>query len=215
LNELLKMAGVKPGATEVVLRSVDNYDESHAFEKAMEPTTILAYGMNDVLLPRQHGAPLRAIVPGHYGYKHVKWLTEVEVISGPPHQGYWQQAAGWNQQGKLASTMARIDTVDSPPVKVGGAAKVAGIAFTSLRGVSKVEVSDDGGQTWGVARLKRPIGPLTWRLWAFEWKPTKPGKAKLVVRAYEGDGTPQIAEPRPAHPEGATGYHGFEYDVVP
>ncbi|MCC6627272.1 MAG: molybdopterin-dependent oxidoreductase, partial [Chloroflexi bacterium] len=79
LSEVLRLAGVKAGATEVVLRSVDDYDESHAFERAMEPTTMLAYGMNDVLLPRQHGAPLRAIVPGAYGFKHVKWITEVEV----------------------------------------------------------------------------------------------------------------------------------------
>ena len=52
--------------------------------------------MNDVLLPREHGAPVRAIVPNHYGFKNVKWLTEVEVIAGPPDQGYWEKQAGWN-----------------------------------------------------------------------------------------------------------------------
>jgi DMSO/TMAO reductase YedYZ molybdopterin-dependent catalytic subunit len=215
LSEVLKLAGIKPGATEVVLRSVDEYDESHSFEKAMEPTTILAYGMNDVLLPRQHGAPLRALVPGLYGYKNVKWLAEIEVISGKPHAGYWERSAGWDQVGRLASAMSRIDTVDSPPVKAGGRAIVGGIAFAGPRGISRVEVSDDGGKSWGPARLKRALSPLTWRLWAFEWKPARAGKAKLLVRAYEGDGTPQVAEERPAHPSGATGLHGFDYDVAP
>jgi DMSO/TMAO reductase YedYZ molybdopterin-dependent catalytic subunit len=215
LSELLKQAGVKPGATEVVLRSVDQYSESHAMERAMQPETILAYGMNDVLLPRQHGSPLRAIVPGLYGFKHVKWLTEIEVIAGPPYQGYWQESAGWIQTGALASAMSRIDTVDSPPVKVGGKATVAGIAFTSLRGISKVEVSDDGGKTWQPGRLKRPLSPMAWSFWAFEWLPKQAGKAKLLVRAYENDGTPQVATVQPAHPNGATGYHGFDYDVLP
>ena len=78
-----------------------------------------------------------------------------------------------------------------------------------------MEVSDDGGQNWKAARLKRPISPLGWRLWAFDWKPTKAGKASLLVRAAQGDGTLQIVEPRPAHPDDATGLHGFDYDVSP
>ncbi len=213
LADLLTEAGVKPGATHVLLRSVDNYDEAFPLAKAMEPTTLLAYGMNDVVLPVNHGAPLRALVPGHYGYKNVKWLTDIEVISGL-HKGYWQRAAGWNQEGRLASAMSRIDTVDGPPVTVGGRAFVGGIAFAGPRGISKVEVSTTGGQTWEPARLKRALSPLSWQLWVYEWQPTTAGKAKLLVRTAEGDGTPQIAEPRAAHPDGATGLHGFDYDVV-
>jgi DMSO/TMAO reductase YedYZ molybdopterin-dependent catalytic subunit len=214
LADVLKQAGVKQGATEVVLRSVDNFDESFPIAKAQEPTTVLAYAMDEMSLPIEHGAPLRALVPGHYGYKHVKWLTDIEVVTSQ-HQGYWERKADWSQTGVLASAMSRIDVVDALPLKVGQPAAIGGIAFASLRGISRVEVSADGGITWLPARVKRALSPLTWRLWGVEWTPTKPGKTTLLVRTYEADGRPQVQERYPAHPSGSTGLHSIEVDVAP
>src|SRR6476619_4010387 len=62
-------------------------------EKAMEPTTLLAYEMNGVSLPHRHGYPLRVIVPGYFGEKHVKWLTRIEVATADAKGFYENQ--GW------------------------------------------------------------------------------------------------------------------------
>jgi hypothetical protein len=79
LRDLLDQAGVYSGAARVRLHGVDNYTDTIPLEKAMEPTTLLAYEMNGVPLPDRHGYPLRVIVPGYFGEKHVKWLTRIEV----------------------------------------------------------------------------------------------------------------------------------------
>ncbi len=49
-------------------------------DKALHPDTLLVYEMNGAALPREHGGPVRALVPGWYGTYHVKWLTRVEAI---------------------------------------------------------------------------------------------------------------------------------------
>ena len=76
LRDLLDQAGVLSGAARVRLHGVDNYTDTIPLEKAMEPTTLLAYEMNGAPLPDRHGYPLRVIVPGYFGEKNVKWLTQ-------------------------------------------------------------------------------------------------------------------------------------------
>jgi hypothetical protein len=70
-----------------------------------------------------------------------------------------------------------------------------------------VEVSTDGGKTWGQAKLTPPRSTSAWTLWAFAWTPTA-GAAMLMTRAYSGSVAQKPAE-RDALPEGATGYHRF------
>ena len=101
LTELLKQAGLQPGATTVIFYGADSgvaeglppgthYVRAIPIEKATDPTTLLAYEMNGVPLPPEHGFPLRALVAGWYGMDSVKWLTRVEV-SQAPFQGYLQE----------------------------------------------------------------------------------------------------------------------------
>src|ERR1041385_4279540 len=78
LRDLIDPAAPLSNATRVRLCGVDNYTDTIPLEKAMEPTTLLAYEMNGKELPHRHGYPLRAIVPGYFGEKHVKWLTRIE-----------------------------------------------------------------------------------------------------------------------------------------
>jgi len=82
---------------------------------------------------------------------------------------------------------------------------IGGIAHAGARGISKVEVQMDDGP-WEEAELRAPLSPLTWVLWKYNW-PFKSGKHTFTVRCYEGNGTPQIATPSPAEPNGATGLH--------
>ena len=79
MRVLLQAAGPSPTARKVKLFGVDNYTDTFPIEKAMEPTTLIAYEMNGEALPHRHGFPARAIVPGYFGEKHVKWITRIEL----------------------------------------------------------------------------------------------------------------------------------------
>jgi hypothetical protein len=82
---------------------------------------------------------------------------------------------------------------------------IGGIAHAGARGISKVEVKMDNGP-WEQAALRTPLSQLTWVIWRYEW-PFQSGKHTFSVRCYEGNGTPQVATPSPAEPNGATGLH--------
>ena len=86
-----------------------------------------------------------------------------------------------------------------------------GIANAGDRGISRVEVSADDGQTWQAAELETgdpAISALTWVRWrAPSVAVPRVGAATLAVRATDGQGNVQDAEPRPPLPSGATGYH--------
>jgi hypothetical protein len=93
------------------------------------------------------------------------------------------------------------------PFKVGQPAELRGMALGGDRGISKVEVSDDDGETWNDARITQPGTKISWSLWSYNWTPEEEGETKLVVRATDGEGKQQIAEYRDQVPDGATGLH--------
>src|SRR5438874_9962335 len=93
LRDLLERAAPLSNAARVRFHGVDNYTDTIPLEKAMEPTTLLAHHMNGVRLPHRHGYPLRVIVPGYFGEKHVKWLTRIE-LSDTNAKGFYE-GQGW------------------------------------------------------------------------------------------------------------------------
>ena len=82
-----------------------------------------------------------------------------------------------------------------------------GFAFAGDKGISKVELSTDGGNTWLPATLRDPLSPYTWVLWTTEWVPSATGLFQLVVRATDGGGQQQVTEAHGIFPDGATGLH--------
>src|SRR5262249_42731901 len=127
LKLLLDRAGVRPGATKLVLRGRDGYSDSFPLRAALLDGTILAYGMIDKPLERQHGFPVRVLVMGLYGIKNVKWLSELEVVENG-YKGYWQ-ARGWTDSA-VYKTFSRID-VPGPgtALRRGERSWIAGVAF--------------------------------------------------------------------------------------
>jgi len=100
LKELLLEAGADAEtARDVIFRGADAYHDSIPFERAMQDEVMLAYLMNGEKLPKAHGFPVRLLVPGLYGIKNVKWITEIEVYNGD-YQGYWQRK-GWTDEGTI------------------------------------------------------------------------------------------------------------------
>lgn len=208
---LQKAGGVKTGATKVVLHAYDDYTDSIHLSKALEPTTMVAVRMNNATLPDSHGFPARVLVPGIFGMKHIKWLTEIEVVNYD-FQGYWQQR-GWDDAAPVLLT-SRIDTpLDGAPLKVHQQTYIAGVAFSGILGISEVDVSVDAGVTWQKATLKKPLSQLTWVLWELAWTPTVPADYTVVVRAIDMQGNVQTPAEADPQPYGATGYDGISVTV--
>ena len=195
--DVLAEAGVELSECCVVLRAADDYFEEFPAEALRE--AVLAVGMNGGPLPRAHGHPVRALVPGHWGEINVKWLTEIEVLAEPV-DGYWEQR-GWHGTGPV-KTVAKLHAVD----RADGRITVGGHAYAGTRGIDRVEVSTDGGDTWTDARLSDPLPDGdTWRQWAHEYG--APGEThEVVVRAYEDDGTRQPREETDPFPDGPSGW---------
>jgi DMSO/TMAO reductase YedYZ molybdopterin-dependent catalytic subunit len=215
LRDLLDQAGVMSGAARVRLQGVDNYTDTIPLEKAMEPTTLLAYEMNGAPLADRHGYPLRVIVPGYFGEKNVKWLTRVEVTDANA-KGFYE-AQGWGPDF-VVPTRSRIDVPEDwafvSLVKLTTPIEVKGIAFGGDRGVSRVEVSFDDGQTWSDADIYYSGGNLAWSLWKAQWTPAAPGDYPLLVRATDGEGDVQEWEEDRGPFSGVSGLHRINVRVT-
>jgi DMSO/TMAO reductase YedYZ molybdopterin-dependent catalytic subunit len=210
LATILNQAGLTPDAIYVIFHCADGYTVGIPKERAMEPGALLAYMMNDLLLPMEHGSPLRAIVPGLYGMMNAKWITGIEA-SNNVYLGYWQER-GWTNDARIKTTS--IIYYPQPGNQVNGVTPIAGVAFAGDRGISKVEVSTDGGTTWNTAELKPPKSSYSWVLWAYHWTPASPGTYTIVVRATDGTGQVQDVTSTQPFPNGATGYNSTTVNVT-
>ncbi len=211
---LTNAGGVQGGAGYVVFYSVDGYSVGIPLAKAMMADSILAYSMNDQTLPVKHGYPLRAVIPGLYGMMSAKWVKRISVV-GTVYEGYWQTRGWTNNATVYTETFIVVPTASTVSISQnGGSIIVAGYAFAGDRGVSKVEVSFDNGNTWEVAELKKPLSNLTWALWAYEWKPSSAGEYQMIARATDGSGAAQTPTPTNTFPNGATGYVGAVFQVT-
>jgi DMSO/TMAO reductase YedYZ molybdopterin-dependent catalytic subunit len=200
--DLLKRAKPQQGAVDIVVKGADGYTDSFTVDAGLNNNGLLAYEMNGAPLNQKHGYPLRLLIPGIFGMKNCKWITEVELVNND-HKGYWQRQ-GWSDPAPYL-TMSRIDFPD----KSGIEAKplyIGGIAFAGERGIQRVEVSVDGGKTWKDAQVRPPLGDHTWVLWQFPWDP-EPGEYTIQSRATDGNGDVQTADEQGTFPDGATGYH--------
>jgi DMSO/TMAO reductase YedYZ molybdopterin-dependent catalytic subunit len=204
---LERAGGAGRGAVRVVFHAVGGYSDSLPVAKALEPTTVVAYGMNGRSLPRAHGFPARIIAPGIYGMKNVKWLERIEVVDYD-YEGYWQRSDGWDNVAEI-KTASRID-VPQELTSADGPGVVAGLAWAGDRGIRRVEVSLDGGASWVPATLRRELARAAWRQWRLPLPAGSSGRHRLKVRAVDGRGDLQTARPAPPHPSGSSGYHEVE-----
>ncbi len=215
LSILLDRAQLKPNVCEIILEGADSgeVDEAKAprgiirfarsipLEKAREDV-LLAYKMNDVDLPPEHGFPVRAIVPGWYAMASVKWLTRIVAVDRP-FGGYYQTLdyAFWKKGELTPISETQVKAQIARPiqgeiVQANSCVRVHGAAWSSKE-ISKVEVSTDGGSTWNEAALAKRSDPGAWRLWELDWKTPGPGKATLIARATDSKGQTQQLERDP------------------
>ena len=220
LRNLFEDVGPKSGVMDVLVHAVDGYTHDVRFEKVMEETTILAYEMNGVPLPQRHGYPARILVPGYYGEGSVKWINRIELYEHPVEDRYYGKQ-GWKSEH--FKTVSRFDSARFDPrqpnrageIKLGAGETVTlrGRAFSGDKGISKVEVSTDGGQSWDEANFDYSPSRIVWAFWSYTWRPESPGDHELMVRATDDEGNPQIGRSINGISDGATGYDTLTANV--
>ncbi|HEU5120535.1 MAG TPA: molybdopterin-dependent oxidoreductase [Candidatus Nitrosocosmicus sp.] len=225
LRDILSRAGVKPDVRYIVFRCSDGYDVGIPIESGMMDGTVLAYDMNNSPLTNGHGFPLRAIVPGFYGMMNPKWITEIELVDRT-YEGFWQRK-GWSNNG-ISAINSSIVIPGNQPINdrfpnlvpnnsssfaTGKNIPIAGVAFAGDRGISKVEVSVDGGNTWKTAIVKDPLSQYTWVLWTSGFTTADKGNYKIIVRATDKTGKVQSSELEEPFPNGAQGYNQIDIAV--
>jgi DMSO/TMAO reductase YedYZ molybdopterin-dependent catalytic subunit len=216
LSDVLQEAGlsqdkIASASEQLVGRSVDDWTSGFPTEIAFDGReALVAFGMNDEELPLKNGYPVRLVVPGLYGYvSATKWLTEIELTDWG-FDAYWIKR-GWSKEGPIV-TQSRIDTVSDDATVSAGTVPVGGVAWAPHRGIDRVEVSTDDGETWNDARLAAQLDVDVWRQYVYDWE-AEPGEYTLKVRATDGKGETQTEEEAAPQPSGATGYHTIQVTV--
>jgi len=212
LSEVLDMAGVRPGASQVVGRSVDRWTAGFPTELVFDGREpLIAIGMNDEQLAPDHGFPARLIVPGLYGYvSATKWLQEIELTTWEIFDGYWIPR-GWAKTGPI-KTQSRIDVPGLVEQISASPLVIAGVAWAPLKGIERVEIQVDDG-AWEEAELTTPLSDAAWVQWRLETQ-VPPGNHRARVRATDGTGVTQTEDIAPPAPDGATGWDGVGFTTV-
>jgi DMSO/TMAO reductase YedYZ molybdopterin-dependent catalytic subunit len=202
---------ITTASRQLVGRSVDGFTTGFKTDIALDGrNALVAFGLNGSELPVKHGYPVRLVIPGLYGYvSATKWLTEIELTNWN-FDAYWIQRT-WSKEGPV-KTQSRIDTIDDGDNLSSGKNPIGGIAWAPHRGIRKVEVSTDGGETWNTAHLAKQLAEDSWRQYVYDWDAT-PGDYTIQVRATDGNDETQTASKAPPHPSGATGYHTIDVTV--
>ena len=208
LATVLDQAGVQPGATQIVGRSVDRWTAGFPTEVALDGrVALVAVQMNGEPLPISHGFPARLVVSGLYGYvSATKWLSDIELTTWESFNGYWIPR-GWSKEGPI-KTQSRIDVPRRGSVIDPGPTAIAGVAWAPTRAIERVEVQVNE-EPWVEADLSRETTINSWRQWMVTWNAT-PGRHQVRVRATDGTGTTQTSEISDPAPDGATGWHTIQ-----
>lgn len=236
LKDILAMAGAKGDSKDVSfngldrppLPSVPDFEKSLAYDHANDGEVMVAYEMNGEPLPLLNGYPLKLVVPGWFATYWVGMLSDIRVHK-EPFEGFWMTKAylvpkdnpdGNERPDSLAKDMEPISVMNirsifvSPEpndvVESGKKTEIQGVAFDGGFGITKVELSADGGKTWEAARLGPDLGKYSWRRWHYDFAPPKKGEYSLMVKATNAKGQTQ-----PMEQWNRSGYMRNEIEVLP
>ena len=212
LKPLLESLGISAEAEQLFCTSTDGFTVGADLRAALDGRdAMLAVGMNGEPLPLKHGFPVRVMIPGFYGYANAcKWVTDLELTTYAAKKAYWVRR-GYAEKAPI-KLESRIDTPKSFARVAAGTVPIAGVAWHQQVGVSKVELSIDGG-AWHPATLGGQDSVDTWRQWAWQWKATS-GQHTIQVRATDAAGLVQTDTRATILPNGASGQQSVVVTVT-
>jgi sulfane dehydrogenase subunit SoxC len=198
LREILERAGLKESAREVMLESLDavRMRRPLPIEKALEEDTLLALGMNGVVLPPDHGFPARSVVPGWAAVASVKWVgrlyvSEEQLYSPWNTEKYVFTGGDFGERREPVTVQVPKGALELPwPARLPrGRRVIRGRSWSAHGAISQVEYRIGGGP-WRRARLEGPNVPGAWVRWSLMWD-ARPGNHVVRVRASDNTGNVQ------------------------
>ena len=212
LADVLAEAGIDATrADQILCTDVDGMTISTPLDVALDGRdALIAIGMNGEPLPREHGFPVRMVVPGLYGFVSAcKWITRMTLTTYDAEQAYWTER-DWATDAPIKLS-SRIDTPRPLSTSKAGTVGVGGIAWAQGVGIEKVDVRVDG-EAWKPATLGPQVTDDYWRQWYFAWD-ASPGQHFLAVRATNKDGDVQTDVRMAPFPEGSSGLQEISVTV--
>jgi DMSO/TMAO reductase YedYZ molybdopterin-dependent catalytic subunit len=100
VKDLLNEVGVLPEARVVIFKAVDGYSTSFFLDYIMDNDILMAFKMNDITIPPERGFPFMLVAESKWGYKWIKWISEIELSDDVNYEGYWEQR-GYSDVGDL------------------------------------------------------------------------------------------------------------------
>src|SRR4030042_5586097 len=100
VKDLIKEAKTQRSAKVVIFHAYDGYTTSFPLDHIMKNNIMIAYKMNNVIIPPERGFPFQLVAETKWGYKWIKWVTQIELSNNPDYRGYWEQR-GYSNQGAL------------------------------------------------------------------------------------------------------------------
>ena len=180
-HDLFREVGLQPGAKWFIAEGADaaRMNRSIPLEKAWDDA-LIAYGQNGEALRPEQGYPMRLLLPGWEGNTNIKWLHVIKVTD-KPYQTRQETARytdlichdGACQARQFTFVMDAKSVITAPSAKLPlqrGFVEIRGLAWSGRGKIVHVEVSTDGGKSWGLAALQDPILPKALTVFRFPWQ---------------------------------------------
>lgn len=103
VRDILEKAAPLPEAKTVIFHAYDGYTTSFPIEYVLENDIIIAHKMNEVTLPPERGYPFQLVAESKWGYKWIKWITQIELSDDTDYEGYWERR-GYSNDGDLSGS---------------------------------------------------------------------------------------------------------------
>ena len=218
LKDVLNRANLRPETVEIVVNGADepvldgtpDFIKSIPIDKALDDNTLIAYAMNGAPLPHYNGFPIRLIVPGWTATYWMKHLDSIEAWT-KPFAGFWMKSAYRIPTGKFPIVqhfLTQVTATNEPitemvinsmitapeeghVMRAAETAEIRGLAWDGGYGISRVEVSTDGGETWREAVLAKDVGRFAFRGFLFPFPPPRAGTYRVMAKASNAIGQTQ------------------------
>jgi sulfane dehydrogenase subunit SoxC len=199
LSTLLEEAGIDPKAKWFIAEGADapHLSRSVPLKKALDDAMIALYQNGERLMPA-NGYPMRLLLPGYEGNMNVKYLRRIKLVEEPA-MTFWESKTyaqilpnGKAYQFYFLQEVKSFITRPSPgtALKGPGFYEITGIAYSGTGRISKVMVSADGGNSWGMAALQEPVLSKAFTRFRMPWH-WDGGPAILQSRAWDEAGNVQ------------------------
>ena len=100
VKDLLSEVQPDSNASVIIFKAIDGYSTSFPLNYTTENNILLAYKMNNATLPPERGFPFQLVAESKWGYKWIKWVTEIELSDNLNYKGYWERR-GYSNNGDL------------------------------------------------------------------------------------------------------------------